>query len=152
MMHRLALAALVLTCSTTATVAWAETIKPIKETRPDIAGAMYQRSNAVHADHNGNATTDVVTFTSSDAAFQTGAYKSGPDHEVVKGPQGYPYNEFMYFISGSVKLTSSDGSVMTVGAGEAVTVPRGWTGKFDTQGYRKLYVDYSPADATHRAP
>jgi len=146
-MYRNALAALVMTWVTATAVAQAETIKPIKDTKPDIAGAIFQRKDAVHANNNGNVTTDVVTFTSSDTAFQTGVYKSGPDHETVKGPQGYPYNEFMYFISGGVRLTSSDGSVMTVGAGEAVTLPRGWTGQFDTEGYSKLYVDYNPADA-----
>jgi uncharacterized cupin superfamily protein len=64
----------------------------------------------------------------------------------VKGPAGFPYNEFLYFISGSVTLTSSDGSVMVVHAGEAVTLPKGWTGLYDTQGYTKLYVTYNPDD------
>ncbi|MDR7009378.1 putative cupin superfamily protein [Paraburkholderia strydomiana] len=111
-------------------------------TANDIRGAIFQRKDASSSHVDGNKTTDVVTFTSSGTAFQTGVYKSGPDHETVEGPRGYLYNEFMYFISGSVKLTSSDGSVMKVRAGEAVTLPSGWTGKFDTEGYSKLYVDY----------
>lgn len=43
-------------------------------------------------------------------------------------------------------LTSADGSVMVVHAGEAVTLPRGWTGTVDTKGYTKLYATYTPAD------
>ncbi|GAB2881361.1 hypothetical protein GCM10027093_15830 [Paraburkholderia jirisanensis] len=126
--------------------AHAEVIKPIKATQTEIAGNLFQRKDAVHENKNGNATTDVVTFTSKDNAFQTGMYRSGPLHEVDDMAGGYPYNEFMYFISGSVTLTSADGSVMTVHAGEAVTLPRGWTGTFDTKGYTKMYVTYNPDD------
>lgn len=147
MVYRYALAVLVLSCIATATVAHAETVKPIKSSKHDIAGAIFQRNDSVHEDKDGNATTDVVTFSSSDTAFQTGVYKSGPTHEEIKGPQGFPYNEFLYFISGRVRLTSSDGSVMNVNAGEAVTLPKGWIGTFDTQGYTKLYVTYNPDDA-----
>jgi uncharacterized cupin superfamily protein len=143
-MYRYALVALVLSCIANATVAQAETIKPIKASKHDIAGAIFQRKNAFHENKDGNATTDVVTFTSLNMVFQTGVYKSDPAHEEIKGPQGLPYNEFLYFISGRVRLTSSDGSVMNVNAGEAVTLPKGWTGHFDTQGYTKLYVTYNP--------
>jgi uncharacterized cupin superfamily protein len=145
-MYRIALAELVLSCAITATVAQAETIKPIKDSKLDIAGDMFQRKDAVKEDKGGNATTDVITFTSKDSAFQTGLYKSGPVHEEIKGPRGFPYNEFLYFISGSATLTSSDGSVMVVNTGEAVTIPKGWTGLFDTQGYTKMYVTYNPDD------
>ncbi|CAB3772303.1 cupin domain-containing protein [Paraburkholderia solisilvae] len=123
--------------------AQAEVIKPVKVTRPEINGAIFQRKDAVHENKDGNATTDVVTFTSKDSGYQTGLYKSGPLHEVDKD---YPYNEFLYFISGGVTLTSTDGSVVTVHAGEAVTIPRGWSGTFDTKGYTKLYVTYNPDD------
>lgn len=87
-----------------------------------------------------------MTFTSTDTAYQTGVFKSGPLSEEIKGPQGLPYNEFLYFLSGSVKLTSSDGEVMIVNAGEAVTIPKGWTGHFDTAGYTKIYVTYNPGE------
>lgn len=145
-MYRIPLAGLILACSMTAMTAQADTIRPLKDSKSDIAGAIFLRKDAVKSNEGGGTTTDVVTFTSNDAAFQTGVFKSGPFHEVTKGPPGYPYNEFMYFISGSVTLTSSDGSVMVVKAGEAVTLPRGWTGHFDTQGYTKMYVTYNPDD------
>jgi uncharacterized cupin superfamily protein len=123
--------------------AHAEVIKPVKVTKPEINGSIFQRKDAVHENKDGNATTDVVTFTSKDNGYQTGLYKSGPLHEVDKD---YPYNEFLYFINGGVTLTSTDGSVVTVHAGEAVTIPRGWSGTFDTKGYTKLYVTYNPDD------
>ncbi|CAB3770574.1 cupin domain-containing protein [Paraburkholderia humisilvae] len=123
--------------------AQAEVIKPIKITKPEINGSIFQRKGAVHEKKDGNATTDVVTFTSKDGGYQTGLYQSGPLHEVTKD---YPYNEFLYFISGGVTLTSTDGSVMIVHAGEGVTIPRGWSGTYDTKGYTKLYVTYNPDD------
>jgi uncharacterized cupin superfamily protein len=50
----------------------------------------------------------------------------------------------MYFIKGSVTLTSSDGRVQSVEAGEAVTIPKEWTGIWETEGYTKIWVIYSP--------
>jgi len=121
----------------------AEVIKPIKVTKPEIDGSIFQRKDAVHETKDGNATTDIVTFTSKDAGFQTGLYQSGPLNEVDKD---YPYNEFLYFVSGGATLTSTDGSVVTVHAGEAVTIPKGWSGTFNTKGYTKMYVTYNPDD------
>jgi uncharacterized cupin superfamily protein len=49
----------------------------------------------------------------------------------------------MYFISGGVTLTSSDGSMQKIEAGEAVTIPKEWTGIWETEGYSKIWVIYS---------
>jgi uncharacterized cupin superfamily protein len=49
----------------------------------------------------------------------------------------------MYFLEGGVTLTSSDGTVTEVKTGEAVTIPKEWTGIWDTNGYRKIWVIYS---------
>ncbi|WP_321803473.1 cupin domain-containing protein [Burkholderia sp. BCC1993] len=145
-MYRYALATLVFAGVTISGAACAETIKPVKASRSDLAGAIFARADAARKADADERSADVVTFTSTDAAYQTGVYRSGPAHEDIAGPQGLPYNEFLYFLSGSVKLTSSDGSVMVVKTGEAVTLPKGWTGQFDTRGYTKLYVTYSPDD------
>ncbi|CDY77190.1 Protein of unknown function DUF861 [Caballeronia glathei] len=133
-------------CALAPALGSAETIRPVKDSKGELAGAMFSRPDAVKEKKDGNATTDVVTFTSSDSAFQTGMFRSGPAHEEVKGPDGFPYTEFLYFISGGMTLTSADGSVMVVHAGEAVTLPKGWTGTVDTKGYTKLYATYTPAD------
>ena len=49
----------------------------------------------------------------------------------------------MYFLEGSVTLTSADGTVQVINAGEAVTIPKEWTGTWDTEGYTKMWVIYS---------
>ena len=145
-MHRIVLTAFALACLLSPTAAQAETIRPQRISKSEIAGEIFLRPGAVEEGEGGNASTDVVTFTSADSAFQTGVYKSGPAHEEIKGPAGLPYTEFLYFISGSVTLTDTDGAVMVVNAGEAVTLPKGWTGLYDTQGYTKMYVTYKPDD------
>jgi hypothetical protein len=78
-MYRIAFAGLAMFFAMTATVAQAEIIKPVKDSKPDLAGAIFQRKDAVKEGKGNNATTDVVTFTSKDAAFQTGVQiRSGP--------------------------------------------------------------------------
>jgi uncharacterized cupin superfamily protein len=48
----------------------------------------------------------------------------------------------MYFLEGGVTLTSADGTVITVKAGDGVTIPKGWKGNWTTAGYRKFYVTF----------
>jgi uncharacterized cupin superfamily protein len=78
---------------------------------------------------------------SSDGKFASGMYRSGKTTAEINEPYGA--DEFMYFLEGGVTLTSSDGTVTRVGTGEAVTIPRQWTGTWDTEGYTKIWVIYS---------
>jgi uncharacterized cupin superfamily protein len=126
------------------TAASAQALHPIKDSAADIAGAIFDRSDAVKKARNGHSSTDVVTYTSKDSKYQTGMYTASASKFEVKGPKGYPDNEFMLFVKGGVTLTSSDGTVTEVKTGEAVTLPKGWTGTWDTQGYTKFYVTYDP--------
>jgi len=78
---------------------------------------------------------------SSDKKFASGMYTSSKTRSEISEPYGV--DEFMYFISGGVTLTSSDGSVQKIEAGEAVTIPKEWTGIWETEGYSKIWVIYS---------
>lgn len=40
-------------------------------------------------------------------------------------------------------LLGSDGTVTQINAGEGVTIPKEWTGTWDTDGYTKIWVIYS---------
>jgi uncharacterized cupin superfamily protein len=144
MMDGLKFAALGLALAMTGGAANAQALHPIKDSAADIAGAIFARPDAVKKARNGHSSTDVVTFTSKDSKYQTGMYTASASKFEVKGPKGYPDNEFMLFIKGGVTLTSSDGTVTEVKTGEAVTLPKGWTGTWDTQGYTKFYVTYDP--------
>jgi hypothetical protein len=116
-------------------------IHPAKISTADMDGKMFARPETIEQTKNGNTTLDVTSLLSSDKKFASGMYKSGKSHWVINEPYGV--DEFMYFIKGGVTLTSSDGTVTVVNAGEAVTIPKEWTGVWDTDGYTKIWVIYS---------
>ncbi len=119
-----------------------EAVLPAKINKDDAAGMIFKRDDMSAITHeDGHKTEDVTTMMSSDGKFGTGMYRSGETHSEISEPYGV--DEFMYFLKGSVTLTSSDGSVMTVHAGEAVTIPKEWTGVWDTDGYEKIWIIYS---------
>jgi uncharacterized cupin superfamily protein len=127
----------------------ADAVHPALIDKADVAGAIFQRPNSTAHERNGNKTQDTVTLMTADKKYETGMYKSGPSHFERKGDKTYGVDEFMYFIDGSVTLTSLDGSVVTAHAGEAVTIPHDWQGTWDTKGYTKFYAIYSPKGDAH---
>lgn len=119
-----------------------EVVQPVKMSKADIAGGIFDRPDMLETAHaDGHTTLDVTSFLSSDKKFASGMYKSGKTRLEIAEPYGV--DEFMYFLEGSVMLTSSDGSVQVINAGEAVTIPKEWTGTWDTDGYTKIWVIYS---------
>ncbi|MGE7989953.1 cupin domain-containing protein [Pseudomonas sp. NPDC089554] len=141
-MQKIAIPSLLLLTALYNGLANADAPKPIKSSAAQVNGAIYQQANAVKEGSGTSSTIDVVTYDSKDKAFQTGMFKSGPMKVELKAP-GLDHDEFLHFISGGITLTSSDGTRMEVGAGESVTLPKGWTGTFETAGYSKIYVIYN---------
>ena len=124
------------------TNAIAKTVHPAKISKSDAMGAIFERSDMQQTKHkDGHVTLDVTTLLSSDKKFASGMYKSGKTHSNITEPYGV--DEFMFFLEGSVTLTSADGTVTKVSAGEGVTIPKEWTGTWETEGYRKIWVIYS---------
>lgn len=116
--------------------------KPAKISKDEVAGSIFERDNMIETKRDsGNVTLDVTTLLSSDKNFATGMYRSGKSYFEATEPYGV--DEFMYFLEGSVTLTSADGTVQTIHAGEAVTIPKEWVGIWDTDGYTKIWVIYS---------
>ncbi len=118
-----------------------DTVKPAELTSEDIAGAIFERPDMYEQTQNGNTTQDVTSFLSSDKKFGSGMYTSQATRWEIDEPYGV--DEFMFFLEGSVTLTSSDGTVQTIEAGEGVTIPKEWTGVWETDGYKKIWVIYS---------
>ena len=117
---------------------------PAEMSRADLDGQIFERTDMVETTHeDGHVTQDVTSLISSDQKFSSGMYKSGKTRVEVNEPYGV--DEFMYFLEGSITLTSSEGTVQTIEAGEGVTVPKEWTGIFETEGYRKIWVIYAAA-------
>ena len=118
------------------------TLLPAELSQAEIAGAIFERPDMTRTHHeDGHVTLDVTSLVSSDQKFSSGMYKSGKTRLEVTEPYGV--DEFMYFLEGSVTLTSSDGSVQTIDAGEGVTIAKEWTGIWETDGYIKIWVIYS---------
>ncbi|NKB32685.1 MAG: DUF861 domain-containing protein [Pseudomonadales bacterium] len=121
------------------------TVLPAKISKDDASGMIFQRDDMTAITHpDGHKTESVTSMVSSDGKYYSGMYRSEKTRVDISEPYGV--NEFMFFLSGGVTLTSSDGSVMTVQAGEAVTIPEEWTGVFATEGYEKIWVIYSSDD------
>jgi uncharacterized cupin superfamily protein len=114
---------------------------PAKIGKADQAGAIFERADVLRTERDGNTTLDVTSLLSSDGRFGSGMYRSGATRIEITEPYGV--DEFMYFLEGGVTLTSADGSVLVIEAGEAVTLPREWTGVWETDGYTKIWVIYS---------
>jgi len=133
--------AAVLVAGSMVVLAGQESVKPAKISKEDMAGKIFERPDMKETTHGGNTTLDVTTLLSSDKKFASGMYRSGKVRAEITEPYGV--DEFMYFIEGGVTLTSSDGSQQVIGAGEAVTIPKEWTGTWDTDGYTKIWVIYS---------
>jgi len=91
------------------------------------------------------AEADIETYLSSDRKFETGIYRSGPIHETLGGPDGYPNHESFQLLSGEITMTSSNGTPIVLKPGDSVTIPQGWTGRFESEGYVKMYNIYYPS-------
>ena len=87
-------------------------------------------------------TAVVLTMIGVFAAAIAAQHENGAVHPA-KINEPYGVDEFMFFLEGGVTLTSSDGFVTEISAGEGVTIPKEWTGIWDTDGYTKIWVIYS---------
>ena len=116
-------------------------VLPAKISAEDMSGAIFERPETTRSERGGNTVLDVTTLKSSDGRFASGMYKAGKSRFEVDEPYGV--DEFMYFLEGGVTLTSADGTVQEIQAGEAVTIPKEWTGVWETDGYSKIWVIYS---------
>ena len=114
---------------------------PAKISKDIVAGDIYNHPDMVKETNNGNTTLDVTTFIGSDGKLGSGVYRSGKVRYEITEPYGV--DEFFYILEGSITLTSADGAVTKINAGEAVTIPKEWTGIWDTDGYYKIWVIYS---------
>jgi len=87
----------------------------------------------------GRVSRNRVMGLSVDEAFSSGLYSANVGTGSI---ESYPVDEFMYFVSGDMVMTSVDGAVLRLKQGDAVHVPRGWKGTWKTAGYTKFYVVY----------
>ena len=85
-------------------------------------------------------TTSVPMFKSNDKKFASGMFSSSAGYAQY---DSYRTDEFCYIISGEATLTAADGTITKLKAGDAVLVPKGWSGRWTTSGYTKFSVTYN---------
>ena len=61
-------------------------------------------------------------FADDGAEYLAGTWDSTPYHRIIRP---HRVNEFMHLLAGSVRFAAPDGSVLSLGAGDALFVPRG---------------------------
>jgi uncharacterized cupin superfamily protein len=84
-------------------------------------------------------TASMPMFKSDDQKFSSGLFSSSSGHAEF---DSYAADEFCYIVSGEATVTSADGTATKLKAGDAITIPKGWKGRWDTSGYTKYYVSY----------
>ncbi|KAF1065608.1 DUF861 domain-containing protein (plasmid) [Burkholderia gladioli] len=61
-------------------------------------------------------------FNDDNAAYMAGTWDSTAYHRIIRP---HRLNEFMHLLTGSVRFAAPDGSVLSLGAGDALFVPKG---------------------------
>ena len=122
-------------------MALAEVAHPAKLSAEALTGTGFTHPNTIVTETPTGNILDLTSLKSSDGKFASGMYSAGAQRFEITEPYGV--DEFMFFLEGSVTLTSSDGTVTVVNAGEAVTIPKEFTGVWESDGYRKIWVIYS---------
>ena len=122
-------------------MAFAEVAHPAKLSAEALTGAGFTHPDTIITETPSGNILDLTSLKSSDGKFASGMYSAGAQRFEITEPYGV--DEFMFFLEGSVTLTSSDGTVTVVNAGEAVTIPKEFTGVWESDGYRKIWVIYS---------
>lgn len=122
-------------------MALAEVAHPAKLSAEALTGAGFTHPDTIVTETPTGNILDLTSLKSSDGKFASGMYSAGAQRFEITEPYGV--DEFMFFLEGSVTLTSSDGTVTVVNAGEAVTIPKEFTGVWESDGYRKIWVIYS---------
>lgn len=90
------------------------------------------------ADHGHPMTATRVLHASPDGALQVGIWEcTAGGWSIVDRPD----TETVHILSGHARITDADGTTHDLLAGDAIVLPRGWSGRWDIlETTRKLYV------------
>jgi uncharacterized cupin superfamily protein len=114
--------------------------KPTVITAAEGTGPIFQHPKVFKSQEAGKPAKGFQMLSSADKKVSAGIYEGPATTEDI---EAYNVDEFMYFLTGGVTLTSADGTVQTIKAGDAVTIPKGWKGRWHSEGYTKYYVVYN---------
>lgn len=110
----------------------------VKMSRADSAGELFKTHEPVVENQGEQTTWDVEAWISPERDFDMGIWRTTAMHQEFTDP--WPYNEYIQLTEGSLTITTSDGTVTELAAGDSAMIPKGWTGTWDTPGLTKIYV------------
>lgn len=93
----------------------------------------------------GHAAKNVTVFKSPDEMFSVGVFEMTVDEEANSSLRydNFPKHEFMYFLEGKMTFIDDAGLVTEAGPGEALIIPKGWSGTRTTTSIRKISVMFN---------
>ena len=74
-----------------------------------------------------------------------GKFNAGLSHysKMTLRLKDWPQDEFMYFLEGQVEITNEDGSSKVYGPGDAIVMPKGFSGTWrQLSTIKKIHVSY----------
>ena len=74
-----------------------------------------------------------------------GKFNAGLSHysKMTLRLKDWPQDEFMYFLEGQVEITNEDGSSKVYGPGDAIVMPKGFSGTWrQLSAIKKIHVSY----------
>lgn len=90
------------------------------------------------ADRGHPETWTRVLFSSPDGRTQVGIWQCTPGGWVIVDRSD---TETIHVLEGRARITDADGTAHDLGEGDAIVLPRGWSGRWDIiETVRKLYV------------
>ena len=90
------------------------------------------------ADRGHPETWTRVLNASPDGRIQVGIWQCTPGGWAIVDR---PDTETIHVLEGRARITDADGTVHDLGEGDAIVLPRGWSGRWDiVETVRKLYV------------
>ena len=112
---RVGFAALLGELALASTFALGEVAHPAKLSAEALTGAGFTHPDTIVTETPTGNILDFTSLKSSDGKFASGMYAAGAQRFEITEPYGV--DEFMFFLEGSVTLTSSDGTITVVNAG-----------------------------------
>jgi len=104
----------------------------------DLFGELEPTGPRVGADRGDPQTSIRVIHTSADGLVQVGIWGCTPGGWAI---MDRPDTEVVHLLEGRARITDLDGTQHDLGPGDAIVLPRGWSGRWDIiETVRKLYV------------
>ncbi len=111
----------------------------------DSVNALPLNDSATYSGIDGASiqTRELESWSNASESVSTGVWECEPGRFQSKFAK---HGEFIHIISGELEATADDGTVTTVGPGDSMTFPPGWSGEWHVKSrLRKLYCVF-PAE------